>query len=114
MQSGHTQRLGLQVILLMQDCHWVEFMQLLVRSCHSLVRSMGQRERVNTRLAWSCRSSVLLALFLAFSLCRLSPDLFIVLFQGSQILASLRELALLHALTHIPSQQRWGERVSSC
>mmetsp|Transcript_20367 Transcript_20367/g.51604 ORF Transcript_20367/g.51604 Transcript_20367/m.51604 type:complete len:489 (-) Transcript_20367:102-1568(-) len=49
-----------------------------------------------------CSPLVLLTLALASALSGLSADLLEVLLQGSQILTGLGELALLHALTHIP------------
>ena len=42
---------------------------------------------------------------LAFRLERVHADLFVVLLQGSHVLASLRELALLHALANVPERK---------
>ena len=47
-------------------------------------------------------SLIFLSFLLAFTLDGVDADLFVVLLQGSQILTSLGELALLHTLTHIP------------
>ena len=53
---------------------------------------------------YSNGSLILLALLLTITLSGLSTDLFVVLFQCGQVLASLTELALLHTLTHIPTR----------
>merc|ERR1719230_1894514 len=45
---------------------------------------------------------VLLALLLALALGRLGADLLVVLLEGSEVLAGLGELALLHALADVP------------
>uniref|UniRef100_J3LSE0 Uncharacterized protein n=1 Tax=Oryza brachyantha TaxID=4533 RepID=J3LSE0_ORYBR len=45
---------------------------------------------------------VLVALIAVLTLVELSADLLIVLLERGQVLASLGELALLHALTHVP------------
>merc|ERR1712151_85801 len=57
---------------------------------------------------WACaRGSELIsiALLLAFALGRLDADLLVILLQGGQVLASLRELALFHALADIPMDE---------
>merc|ERR1712070_354992 len=63
------------------------------------------------RLSWSCTgpgctalaaSLVLLALLLAFALGRLGADLLVVLLERGEVLAGLREFALLHALANVP------------
>ena len=43
-----------------------------------------------------------LVLSLLFNISGVDPDLFVILLEGSKILASLRELTLLHTLTDIP------------
>jgi hypothetical protein len=45
---------------------------------------------------------VSLVLVLLFSLGRVLADLLVILLEGGEVLASLRELALLHALTDVP------------
>merc|ERR1712037_974952 len=45
---------------------------------------------------------VTIALLLALALCRLDSDLLVILLKCSEVLAGLRELALLHAFTHVP------------
>merc|ERR1719465_230749 len=45
---------------------------------------------------------ILLALLLALALGRLGADLLVVLLEGSEVLAGLAELALLHALADVP------------
>merc|ERR1712118_456378 len=45
---------------------------------------------------------ITVALLLALALGRLDADLLVVLLERCEILASLRELTFLHALTHIP------------
>ena len=47
-------------------------------------------------------SLVLLTLLLALALSGLGADLLVVLLEGGKILTRLGELALLHALAHIP------------
>merc|ERR1712094_94553 len=49
---------------------------------------------------------VLLALLLTLALSGLGTDLLVVLLEGSHVLTSLGELALLHALTDIPVDER--------
>mmetsp|Transcript_28203 Transcript_28203/g.57197 ORF Transcript_28203/g.57197 Transcript_28203/m.57197 type:complete len:235 (-) Transcript_28203:809-1513(-) len=49
---------------------------------------------------------VLLALLLTLTLRGLSADLLVVLLERGQILAGLRELALLHALSDVPMHER--------
>ena len=51
---------------------------------------------------FSVSGLILLSLLLALSLHGVDADLLVVLLQGSQILTGLGELALLHALTHVP------------
>merc|ERR1719198_684129 len=45
---------------------------------------------------------ILLALLLALALSRLGADLLVVLLESGEVLAGLRELALLHALADVP------------
>merc|ERR1719431_384860 len=45
---------------------------------------------------------VFLAFFLSLVIDRVNADLLVVLLQGSQIFTSLRELTLLHTLSHVP------------
>merc|ERR1719350_2495960 len=45
---------------------------------------------------------VAISLFLALTLCCLDTNLFVILLQRSQVLAGLRELTFLHALSDVP------------
>merc|ERR1712159_698615 len=49
---------------------------------------------------------ITVALLLTLALGRLDADFLVVLLQSRQILASLRELALLHTLTDVPVHER--------
>merc|ERR1712037_920852 len=54
---------------------------------------------------WRRNNLIFLTLLLAFALSGLSTDLFVVLLEGSQILAGLRELTFLHTLTDVPMDE---------
>merc|ERR1719495_1095380 len=49
-----------------------------------------------------CADLILLAFLFSLSLHGVDTDLLVILLQGSQILTGLRELTLLHTLSHIP------------
>jgi len=49
-----------------------------------------------------CLEFVAITLFLAFTLSGLDADFLVVLLESSQVFTSLRELTLLHTLTHVP------------
>merc|ERR1719373_268312 len=61
-----------------------------------------------SRSSTSPRRSELIAVafLLALALGRLDADLLVVLLERRQVLARLRELAFLHALSHVPMDER--------
>merc|ERR1719238_2235847 len=67
-----------------------------------LYAKQGHATPLSTSGASRAERLVLLALLLALALSGLGADLLVVLLEGGEVLAGLGELALLHALAHVP------------
>mmetsp|Transcript_14663 Transcript_14663/g.39197 ORF Transcript_14663/g.39197 Transcript_14663/m.39197 type:complete len:217 (-) Transcript_14663:181-831(-) len=72
-----------------------------LRRLSTRVRLLGSTPSCSCSVA-ACSELVAVALFLALALCGLDAHLLVVLLQRRQVLASLGELTLLHALAHVP------------
>ena len=77
---------------------------MVIKRIHSQIKT--KQTTLRCVLHFRLQFLVLFAFVLAFAFNRVDSDFFIILLQCSQILTSLRELALLHALTDIPVHER--------